>query len=329
MDARNASASAPPPIKGFTFIRCLGRGGMASVWEARQHDPERTVAVKVLNEDITSRPKEVDAFYSEAKTAGSLVHPNIISVFEVGYQSGCYYYVMELAAGYDTGKWLARKGRLAEADVLTVAESVGVALEFASKTLGVIHCDIKPANIMVDGDGMVRITDMGLARFRRTADNEYINGTPAYMSPEQASGATALDERSDIYSLGATIYHLLTGKELFSGTDDEVMECQRTKPAPDIRAANPAVSEACARLVARFLAKSPADRPQTWAEALAMIRAALANPGGRSVSGQKGQGRVAPALSAASSTAPASFWLYTALAAALAFAIAFAIARFW
>ena len=271
------SEQVPPKIDGFDFVRCLGKGGMATVWEARQHDPDRMVAVKVLDEDFSSSPKDVDAFYAEAKTAALLDHPNIVTVFEVGCQSGQYYYVMELAAGYDIGKWLARKGRLAETDVLTVAESIGVALEFASRTLGLIHCDIKPANIMVDGDGTVRLTDMGIARFKRgSAQDDYITGTPQYMSPEQTLGNVALDERADIYSLGATMYHLLAGKPLFSGmSDDELMEHQRTGAAEDVRRLNEAVTGPCAVMLSRFLAKDRNDRPTNWGAAVALIRKTL------------------------------------------------------
>lgn len=250
---------------------------MATVWEAHQRDPDRMVAVKILDEGFSSNPKDVDAFYAEAKTASLLDHPNIVTVFEVGCQGGRYYYVMELAAGYDTGKWLERKGHLPESDVLTVAESIGVALEFASRTLGLIHCDIKPSNIMVDGDGTVRLTDMGVARFLRgSAQDEYITGTPQYMSPEQTLGEVALDVRADIYSLGATMYHLLSGKPLFSGLScEETMERQRTSAAEDVRLANKKVSAPCAVMLSRFLAKNRDDRPAGWNEAIALIRETL------------------------------------------------------
>lgn len=358
MDGLRTEDESPPPLDGFTFGRCLGHGGMATVWEAYQKDPGRVVAVKVLNDDISSRPQEIDSFYAEAKTAASLDHPNIVPVLEVGVQRGrYYYYVMELASGYDTGKWLARKGRLPEADVLTIAESVAVALDYASKTLGIIHCDVKPANIMVDGDGMVRITDMGLARLRRTADNEYITGTPAYMSPEQASGSAAMDERSDIYSLGATIYHLLAGHAIFPGKgDEETMKCQCSVPAPDIREANPDVSPACAALLARFLAKSPAERPQSWAEAIAMIHAVMegkplpgpaapvsdatvaeaeqkpatpvTGPAMKPSAMAQVRRRPQPSRQPDKAAATSVFWFITLLIATAAFAVAFAAARF-
>ena len=256
-----------PQLEGFTFIRLLGRGGMASVWEARQHEPDRVVAIKILNDDISSSPEDVESFYAEAKRAAELDHENIVTVFEVGCQNGHYYYVMELAAGYDTGRWLRRKGQLKPEDVLTIAESVAVALDYAVKTLGIIHCDIKPGNIMVDGDGTVRLTDLGIARFVRgpSQDDDYVCGTPAFMSPEQATGEE-LDVRADIYSLGATIYNLVTGRRLFEGRpDDAVMDAQCHEQVSDLRDLNPSVTYPFAVLVSQMLAKNRALRPMSWA----------------------------------------------------------------
>ena len=344
IQVENAGAPGPefPKLKGFTFVRCLGRGGMATVWEARQHDPERTVAVKILNDDISSSPKDVESFYGEAKTAGLLDHPNIVTVFEVGCQNGHYYYVMELAAGYDTGKWLARKGKLKETDVLTVAESVGVALDYAERTLGIIHCDIKPANIMVDGDGTVLITDMGIARFIKGAQtSEFISGTPCYMSPEQATGEAELDSRADIYSLGATIYHLLSGHALFSGkADDEILECQCTDQVPDVREFNPEVSRPCAVLLAKFLAKDRDNRPAGWGEAIEEIRAVLAyDDAKRKRKSVKGlESFSSPSTMALTDPVRGEsrwfavprkyFWPIVAVLATLAFVVAFALTLF-
>ncbi len=240
---------------------------MASVWEARQHDPDRIVAIKLLNDDISTSPEDVENFYAEAKRAAELDHDNIVTVFEVGCQNGHYYYVMEVAAGYDTGRWLRRKGQLNPDDVLIIAESVAVALDYAAKTLGIIHCDIKPANIMVDSDGTVRLTDLGIARFIRGSgqENGYVCGTPAFMSPEQARGE-ALDIRADIYSLGATIYNLVTGRRLFEGRSDEsVMDAQCHEQVSDLRALNASGTYSFAVLVSQMLAKDRALRPTSWA----------------------------------------------------------------
>ncbi len=239
---------------------------MASVWEAHQHDPDRVVAIKLLNDDISANPEDVESFYAEAKRAAELDHENIVTVFEVGCQNGHYYYVMELAAGYDTGRWLRRKGQLKPDDVLTIAESVALALDYAVKTLGIIHCDIKPANIMVDSDGTVRLTDLGIARFVRgpSQDDGYVCGTPAFMSPEQALGQE-LDVRADIYSLGATVYNLMAGRRLFEGrTDEAVMDAQCHEQVEDLRDFNPAVSYPFAVLVSQMLAKDRALRPMSW-----------------------------------------------------------------
>ena len=255
-----------PELEGFSFIRLLGRGGMASVWEARQKDPDRIVAIKILNEDISDRPEEVESFYAEAKRAAQLDHENIVTVFEVGCQNGHYYYVMEFAAGYDTGKWLKRKGQLKPDDVLTIAESTAVALNYAEKTLGIIHCDIKPANLMVDGDGTVRITDLGISRVVRgpNINDGYICGTPSFMSPEQARGES-LDVRADIYSLGATLYNLVTGHKLFADrSENEIMEAQGREQVCDLRDFCPAASYPFAVLVSQMLAKDRRLRPLNW-----------------------------------------------------------------
>lgn len=255
-----------PELEGFSFIRLLGRGGMASVWEARQRDPDRIVAIKILNDDISDSPEDVESFYAEAKRAAQLDHENIVTVFEVGCQNGHYYYVMEFAAGYDTGNWLNRKGRLMPDDVLTIAESTAVALNYAEKTLGIIHCDIKPANLMIDSDGTVRITDLGISRFVRgpNLDDGYICGTPSFMSPEQARGES-LDVRADIYSLGATLYNLVTGQKLFAGRpENEIMEAQESEQVRDLRDFSPEASYPFAVLVSQMLAKDRNLRPMNW-----------------------------------------------------------------
>lgn len=266
--------SEMPDLEGFTIVKLLGRGGMASVWEARQHDPDRAVAIKMLNPDISDNPENIEAFYAEAKRAAELDHENIVTVFEVGCRHGRYYYVMELAAGYDTGTWLRRKGHLGESDVLTIAESVAVALDYAFKKIGIVHCDIKPANIMVHDDGTVRLTDLGIARFARAQnpDDDYVSGTPAFMSPEQVRGAE-LDTRADIYSLGATIYNLLTGRRLFDDmSDQDIMDAQCSGQAPDMRSINPEISYPCSVLVSQMLAKSRALRPSGWQEVIRGIQ---------------------------------------------------------
>ncbi len=278
----------PPQIEGFTLLRQLGSGGMATVWLARQHSLDREVAIKVLSPALATDPDDVQRFFAEARIAASLHHPNLVQVFDAGCQNGRYYYVMELVRGYDTGQWLRRKGRIPLPDALAVAESVALALDHGWRTAGLIHCDIKPANVMIDADGTVKVTDLGVARRlvgRSSADaaDDAIVGTPAYMAPEQAAGRLALDCRADIYSLGAMLYHYLSGRMLFEGeSEDRVMELQQTAQAPDIRAVAPDVPLHVCLLLEKFLAKPLDFRPRDWAEALRDLRRARRRlaPGG-------------------------------------------------
>lgn len=269
----------PPQLSGFTIGAFLGKGGMSTVWAARQHSLDREVALKVLAPSLSSDPEDVKRFVAEARMAAQLSHPNLVRVFDVANQGGQHFYIMEYARGYDAEKWLRRKGRIDPSETLAVAESIAVALEYAWAQVGLIHCDIKPANIMVDADGTVKLTDLGVARCLRgrhrvgDADATEITGTPAYMAPEQVTGATPLDCRTDMYSLGATLYHMVTGRRLFPGMpDEEVMEMQCTGQAPDAREFAPELSEAYAALLEKLLAKNPGYRPRTWYAALQDMR---------------------------------------------------------
>lgn len=267
----------PPQLKGFAIQRLLGRGGMATVWLARQEALDRDVAIKVLDPEMSNDPDDVKHFIVEARLTAKLNHVNLVRVFDVACQSGVYFYVMEFARGYDTGKWLKEKGRIDAMEALSVAESIAVALEYAWMQAGLIHCDIKPENIMVDADGTVKLTDLGVARCLRghagdEAGNE-ITGTPAYMAPEQVSGASPLDCRTDMYSLGATLYHLVTGQRLFpSLPDDDLMAMQCNGQAPDARTLVPDLPEPYVALLEKFLAKDPAFRPRNWHAALNDMR---------------------------------------------------------
>ena len=271
-------APAPPQLNGFTIGALLGQGGMSTVWAARQHSLDREVALKVLSPDMSRDAEDVKRFVVEARMAAQLSHVNLVRVFDVASQNGLYFYIMEYARGYDADKWLRRKGRIEASETLAVAESVAVALDYAWNQAGMIHCDIKPGNIMVDADGTVKLTDLGVARCVRgrargdVADN-YISGTPAYMAPEQITGSAPLDCRTDMYALGATLYHMATGHQLFPGkTDDEVMQLQCYGQAPDARDFAPELSAPYVALLEKLLAKNPARRPRNWHAALQDMR---------------------------------------------------------
>ena len=267
-----------PHIENFEVIGMLGRGGMATVWKARQSSLDRFVAIKVLSSAFATDPTDISRFREEARAAGRLKHPGIVQVYDANFTNGCYYFVMELVDGYTVGEWIRRKVRLDENDALTVAESVISALDYAWTNFGIIHCDIKPENVMVDADGTVKTADLGLARaivsMQSKEQEQEVLGTPAYMSPEQISGQQDLDCRADIYALGATMYHMVTGHPLFAGEgpEDEIMQKQLIatvqSPSRDVQG----LSHGFVLLLAKMLAKDRKYRPQDWKDVLADIR---------------------------------------------------------
>jgi serine/threonine-protein kinase len=272
------NASTPTfKLPNFEVLSLLGRGGMASVWKARQVSLDRHVAVKILASSFATDPEDVQRFRLEARAAARLKHPGIVQVYDANFSDGVYYFVMELVDGYTMGDLLRRKGKISVEDALIVAESVAVSLDYAWSLYQMVHCDIKPDNIMVDADGTLKVTDLGLCRSLtlvkggHTGKADEILGTPAYMSPEQVYGSEKLDCRSDIYELGATLYHLVTGRMLFHGkTDDEMIKCHvDNSQAPDLRTFTPTASNAFALLIEKMLAKDPNHRHREWKLVLA------------------------------------------------------------
>ena len=258
-----------PEIPGFEIIGRIGRGGMATVWKARQLSLDRIVAIKVLLERLAHDPEDIQRFQTEAQSAAKLKHPGIVQVYDARIADGFSYFVMEYVGGYTVGEWIRRKGVLVERDALLVAECVADALDYAWEKERIIHCDIKPDNVMIDADGTVKVADLGLARtiraMRGPAESDEIMGTPAFMSPEQTRGDQELDCRTDIYATGAMLYYLLTGKLLFEGaSDDEVMDRQVSDSVEDPFAVNPELSKPACWLIESMLAKDRDDRPTGW-----------------------------------------------------------------
>ncbi len=275
------STESVPQVDGYDIIAKLAQGATASVWKARQISLGRLVVIKSLYEHLARDADDVQLFKREALVAANLKHPGIVQVYDFGrYKQGAgYYIVMEYISGYTVGDWLRRKGRLEEKDALIIAHSVSEALRYAWEQARVVHCDIKPENIMVDGDGTVKITDLGLAQAFSTvketacaADEICVMGTPNYMSPEQARGENNLDCRTDIYALGATLHHILSGALPFGNAEPaDIVARQQTSLLEDPRALNPSISADLARLIMKMLAKDPAARYQNWTETLREI----------------------------------------------------------
>jgi len=270
----------PLNIPGFEFLEKLGEGGMATVWKAHQISLDRVVAIKVLSSRMTNDASDVQRFQAEAQQAAKLKHPGIIQVYDANVLDGVYYFIMEYVSGETVGAWVRRKGVLTEANALQVAEALADALDYAWRSAGMIHCDIKPDNVMIDADGTLKLADLGLSRsFRgkeRGESSGEIMGTPAYVSPEQAMDAPDLDCRADIYSLGAMLYHLVTGKLLFEGeTEDRVLELQLSGTVADPATLNPKVTRHMSRLIEKMLSKDKSHRQADWSAVradLALVR---------------------------------------------------------
>ncbi|HEX3135337.1 MAG TPA: serine/threonine-protein kinase [Planctomycetota bacterium] len=273
-------ALAPMAIAGFRIIRKLGQGGMGAVYLAEQISLHRQVALKVIAPQFAADVQAVDRFMREARMAAAINHPNIISVIDVGYDNGHLYMALELVSGGDAAQLAARfKGVLPEARALEIISDCcrGLGALYEAR---LIHRDIKPANIFITKEGVAKLADLGLARSEQGDDRLTVSGntigTPAFMSPEQASGKSGLDSRSDIYSLGAALFALTTGSPPFTGEGIFAVAAKLlTEPAPDPRSLNPMISAATARVIACCLAKQPAERFQTPHELLIALAEAL------------------------------------------------------
>ncbi len=264
-------------IPGYEILEKIGEGGMAVVYKARQLSLGRMVAIKILRPNLAEDPVSVAQFKLEANSVATLKHPNIVQIHEAGEFSGTYFFVMEYVAGYSVGRWLNRKGLLTEENALLVANPVAKALEYAWSKSSLIHCDIKPDNIMVDEDGTIKLSDFsGLSFSRKSPEaetlSEVVIGTPNYMAPEQARGIAGLDYRADIYALGAVLYHLVSGILPFKDTPDmDAAKRHISDFLEDPRKMNPDVSEGMALLIQKMMVKNHQDRYANWGLLIADI----------------------------------------------------------
>lgn len=264
-------------LSGYELLGKIGEGGMSTVWKARQLSLDRLVAIKTLARAYLPDEDAWQRFRLEAKAAARLSHPGIVQVFDAGESFGMPYIVMEYVDGRSLCEILAARGRLPEAEALSIAESVAQALGYAWDKDCIMHCDIKPDNILVASDGAVKVVDLGLARFiglhrRREREGGLIVGTPNYTAPEQAEGAPDLDCRADIYSLGATLYHAVTGNLPFAGSPgSSAMDRHVHEYLPDPMELNPDLQPAVAWLIEKMMIKDRAFRPPYWSTVLADI----------------------------------------------------------
>src|SRR5947209_6147985 len=251
----------------YRIQRKLGAGGMANVYLAEDQELGRRVAIKILNERHANDDQFVERFRREAQNAAALAHPNIVSIYDRGEAEGTYYIAMEYLEGRSLKELIVGRGAAPISVAIDYARQILSALRFAHRN-GIVHRDIKPHNVLVDGEGRVKVTDFGIARAGASQMTEAgsIVGTAQYLSPEQAKG-TAVDQRSDIYSLGIVLYELLTGTVPFTGdTPVEIaMKHISETPAPPSER-RPDVPHDLDLVVIRALAKDPADRYQSAEE---------------------------------------------------------------
>lgn len=267
-------------LKHFEVVRLLGRGGMGAVYYGSDTSLERPVAIKVLAPEFAHDPEVVVRFEREARAQARLRHPNVAQIYFIGEDRGVHFFVMEYLEGPGLDSLLAQPEPLPWAKALeyTIAAARGLRAAFAQ---GFVHRDVKPSNLMLDREAGIKILDFGLVKSMHgdsqlTRDGAII-GSPLYMSPEQGRGG-AVNLRSDIYSLGCALYHMLCGRPPFSGPSPVgVISMHVTDKAAPVRVLNPNVPEVLARIVERMMAKEPADRFASYDDLLAALESARAD----------------------------------------------------
>ena len=274
---------------GYEVAELIGKGGMGEVYRAKQLSMDREVALKILSPRLALKePSFAQRFVDEARAAGKLNHPNIIHVHDVSTAtladgSAVHFFSMEFIDGESVQDLLDRDKRLTPAQIAPIMTGVAEALSFAAK-IGIVHRDIKPDNIMITKGGLVKLADLGLAIQSQSGDDHQperdekgrakVMGTPLYLSPEQAR-ALPVDHRSDQYSLGATLFHLLTGDAPYRGPDGKsIMKAHVVDPVPDVFERYPEADPAWAQLAERLLQKKPEDRFAHTDELVKAIEAA-------------------------------------------------------
>ena len=280
-------------IPGYEILDLVGQGGMGVVYRARQQNLDRVVALKTVLVNRMSDANALSRFEQEAMAVARLHHPHIVAAYDFGRHAGRVYLAMEWLAGEDVERLLRRLGALSEATAWGLARQAAAGLAHAAE-MKIVHRDIKPANLLVipapagyalpPGLPMVKIADFGLAflsqrseeHSRLTADGSTV-GTPHYLAPEQLQGAP-VDFRADVYALGATVFHMLTGNPpFFDKRVGQIMVAKLSEESPSLAAACPSTSTATAALVARMMARDPERRPGNYLDLLEEIDAILAN----------------------------------------------------
>ncbi len=264
----------------YEIINCIGSGGMADVFRARDHKLNRFVAIKVLKAEYRSDKEFVSKFRVEAQAAAGLAHPNIVNVYDVGDETGVYFIVMELVEGITLKTYIISKGKLSVREATGISLQVASGLEAAHNN-GIIHRDVKPQNIIISTDGTAKVADFGIARAASSDTiNSNVMGSVHYSAPEQSRGGFS-DAKSDIYSLGITMYEMLTGRVPFDG--DSTVEVALKHLQEEIispREYLPDLPRAMEQIILKCTQKSPDRRYQSMSLLIRDLKESLVNPNG-------------------------------------------------
>ena len=278
----------------YILEKPLGKGGMATVYRARDQMLERTVAIKLLREDFSSDQDFRSRFHQEAKAAANLVHPNIVTVHDFGMDSNRLYIVMEYVPGNDLNTLLQKRGRFTVDETLPLIRQACAGIGYAHRA-GLVHCDVKPHNFLITPDYRLKVTDFGIARALETIlseENEKIVwGSPQFFSPEQATGIPP-SPASDVYSLGVVMFLMLTGRLPFTAsTAAEMAQLHRRATPPKPSLFNPSIPPALEDIILKILSKEPSQRYRT-ADQLGRVLIAMNEPQQQSI--KRGQNQTFP-----------------------------------
>lgn len=262
----------------YEILEKIGTGGMSDVYKAKDHKLNRFVAAKVLKQEFSENANFVSKFRIEAQAAAGLMHPNVVNVYDVGEEGGIYYIVMELVEGITLKKYIEKKARLSVKEAISIAIQISMGIEAAHNN-HIIHRDIKPQNVIISKEGKVKVTDFGIAKAATSNTiTSNVMGSVHYTSPEQARGGYS-DEKSDIYSLGITLFEMLTGRVPFNGETTvaiAIKHIQEELPSPrDFVAEIPISVE---QIVFKCCQKSPDRRYQSMGELIVDLKRSLMNP---------------------------------------------------
>ena len=271
---QQAPSFHPFNLGEYTLFERIGSGGMGQVFLGLHRRMERIVVLKLLPREAVSSPEASRRFHDEAKVAARLTHPNIVTAYDAGECEGVPFLVMERVGGVDLHRHVLQHGPLPVEQAVSVLLQAGHGLKYAHEQ-GVIHCDVKPANLLLSNDGTVKVLDLGLARFHLSDIRQTsAMGTPLFMAPEQTLTPSQADHRADIYALGCSLFFLLTGQPPFAGkTVIQSVVAHRDEPVPSLKAARPDVPVTLDAVFQRMVAKQPQDRYQSIAEVIEALEA--------------------------------------------------------